>query len=47
MTYVLLTRNDDEKTIEFPTEESFTAHLKRVREIEPDRRWQIAETWDR
>jgi hypothetical protein len=47
MTYVLLTRGDHEKTIEFPTEPIFAVHLKRIREIEPDRRWQISETWDR
>ena len=47
MTFVLLTRDDDEKTIEFPTEETFRALLKRVRQIEPDRRWQITESWDR
>ena len=47
MTFVLLTRNDDEKTIEFPTPEKFQDYLKQVRRIEPDRRWQIAESWDR
>ena len=47
MTYVLLTRNDDEKTIEFPTQPSFTAHLALIRQLEPDRRWEITEEWDR
>ena len=47
MTYVLLTRDDDEKTIEFPTEPTFRALLKRIRELEPDRRWEITESWDR
>ena len=47
MTYVLLTCDDDEKTIEFPTQPTFTAHLARIRQLEPDRRWQITEEWDR
>ena len=47
MTYVLLTRNDDEKTIEFPTQPTFTAHLALIRQLEPDRRWRIADEWDR
>ena len=47
MTYVLLTRNDDEKTIAFPTQPTFTAHLAQIRQLEPDRRWEITEEWDR
>ena len=47
MTYVLLTRDDDEKTIEFPTEPTFPAHLARIRQLVPDRSWQITEEWDR
>ena len=47
MTYVLLTCNEDEKTIEFPTQPSFTAHLARIRQLVPDRRWEITEEWDR
>jgi hypothetical protein len=47
MTFVLLTRDDDEKTIEFPTQPTFTAHLARIRRLVPDRRWQISESWDR
>ena len=47
MTYVLLTRNEDEKTIEFPTQPTFTAHLALIRQLEPDRRWEITEEWDR
>ena len=47
MTYVILTRDEDEKIIQFPTEPTFQGYLKRIREIEPDRRWAIFESWDR
>jgi hypothetical protein len=47
MTYVLLTRGDDEQTIEFPTVPSFQAWLKKIRELVPDRRWEITESWEK
>ena len=47
MTYVILSNGLDEKTIEFPTPTTFQDYLKQVRQIEPDRRWEISEAWDR
>ena len=47
MTHVILSNGLDEKHIEFPTPKSFQDYLKQVRQIEPDRRWEISEAWDR
>ena len=46
MTHVLLTRFGDDRHIEFPTQTNFQTFLKMVRTIEPDRRWQIFESWE-
>jgi len=47
MTHVILSNGFDERHIAFPTLERFQDYLKRVRQIEPDRRWAILESWDR
>jgi len=47
MTHVILSNGFDEKHIEFPTPERFQDYLKQVRRLVPDRRWEIAESWDR
>jgi hypothetical protein len=46
MTTVLLTRFGDERTITIPTQADFQGFLKAIRAVEPDRRWQIAESWE-
>jgi hypothetical protein len=47
MTHVILAKGPDEKHISFPTPPNFQAYLKQVRTLEPDRRWEIVEAWDR
>jgi hypothetical protein len=47
MTYVILFNGFDERTIAFPIQTDFQGYLKKVRELEPDRRWQISESWER
>jgi hypothetical protein len=47
MTHVILSNGIDEKHISFPTTTDFPSYLKAIRSIEPDRRWEITEAWDR
>jgi hypothetical protein len=46
MTHVILTRFGDERTVTIPTQKSFQDFLKVIRTLEPDRRWQISESWE-
>jgi hypothetical protein len=46
ITHVTLTNGDDDKHVSFPTPETFAEFLSQVREIEPDRRWEIFESWE-
>jgi hypothetical protein len=46
MTHVILTRFGDERTVTIPTQQNFQDFLKVIRTLEPDRRWQISESWE-
>jgi hypothetical protein len=46
MTHVILTRNGDDKYIEFPIQPTFQSFLTKVRALEPDRTWEIFESWE-
>lgn len=46
MTNVILSRFGTEKTVTIPTQQGFQDFLKMVRIYEPDRRWQITESWE-